>query len=360
MDDASLMEGQGAERAGTKTAPIADKAEFYLFNGGHSAGLCIAGMPGAHIGQGVHSIHFLSSQRLLGRILYHKALAVGFCQTLGRKGIAVAVLQLKALGVAALVCFDLLKGRQDDGGQTFVQLLRTKHGAVNIGDMAHIHAGVQRIGHLNDGLFTHAVHQQVCLTVQQYGTLHSFGPVVIVTQSAQAGLDAANENGHILVGLPNQIAVYYGGVIRSLAHNAAGGEGIGFAAVLGDGIVIDHGVHITAADQKAQTGSAVNIDAFWVAPVGLGDNAHSIAGILQYPADDGVTKGRMIHIGVTDDIYKITLGPAPGDHIFFANGKKVHSLLLKSSCKHYKKTKGKKQGVELHFAEYGGIIKFNT
>ena len=55
------------------------------------------------------------------------------------------------------------------------------------------------------------------------------GPVVVVGQTAQAGLDAADENGYILVGLADEIAVDHGGVVRALAHDAAGGEGSRFS-----------------------------------------------------------------------------------------------------------------------------------
>ena len=77
-------------------------------------------------------------------------------------------------------------------------------------------------------------------------------PVVVVGQAAQAGLNAANENGYILVGLPDEIAVDDGGVVRALAHDAAGSEGVRLPAVPGDGIVVDHGVHVAGAHQEGQ------------------------------------------------------------------------------------------------------------
>jgi hypothetical protein len=96
--------------------------------------------------------------------------------------------------------------------------------------------------------------------------------------------------------------------------------------MLSDGIMVDHGVHIAAADQKTQTGSSKHINRLGVFPVGLGDDTHGIAGVLQNTADDGMTEGRVIHIGIADYIYKVAAFPATVNHILFANGQKRHIL----------------------------------
>ena len=67
----------------------------------------------------------------------------------------------------------------------------------------------------------------------------------------QTGFNTANENGNILVGLPDQIAVNDGSIVRTLAHNAAGSKGIGLSLALGNGVMVDHRIHIAAADQEA-------------------------------------------------------------------------------------------------------------
>jgi hypothetical protein len=95
--------------------------------------------------------------------------------------------------------------------------------------------------------------------------------------------------------------------------------------VLGDGIVVDHGVHVAAGYQETQAGTAVDVDGLGILPVRLGDDAHRVAVALQNTADDGVAKGMMIHIGVTDNIDKVALVPATVDHILFAYGKKAHN-----------------------------------
>ena len=326
LDDPALMEGQGAEGTGAEATPVADKAEFYLFDCGNASGLCITGMPGAHIGKIVDGVHFCGGQRFLRRILDNILIAVGLCQPLGSEWIAVCVLNPEGFGIAALVCFQFLISGQNNRRQAIIQFRRLEYGAVNIGDIFHVHAGIQRVRDFHDALFSHAVHQKIRLGVQQNGALHALGPVVIVAQPPQAGLDPADEDGNIPVGLADQVAVDNGGIVGPLAHDPAGSEGVRFASVLGDGVMVHHGIHIAAGNQKSKTGAAVNSNGLGIFPVRLRNDADAVAATFQHTADDCMAKGRVVHIGVADYIYKIAGLPAAIQHILSANGKKVHAL----------------------------------
>ena len=154
-----LMEGQGAEGAGPEAAPVADKTELDLLDGGHAPGFGVAGVPCPLVGQVIDSIHFLHGQGLLGRVLHHKFFPVRFGQTLCGEGVAVAVLDFEGLGVFFLIRFQLLKGGEQDGGQALVQFGSPKHRAVNVGDVPDVHAGIQGLGNLHNALFPHAVHE---------------------------------------------------------------------------------------------------------------------------------------------------------------------------------------------------------
>ena len=320
LDDTALVEGQGAEGAGAEAAPVGYQTEFDFLNGGDAPRLFIAGVIGTHVGKVVHRIHFGCGQGLLGRVLHHIFLPVGLGQPLGGERITVAVLDFEGLGVGALAFLQLLVAGQNNRGQAFVQLPALKDRAVDIGDVLHVHTGVQGVRNFHDAALTHAVHQQVRLGIQEDGTLHGIGPVVVVGQAAQAGLNAANENGHILVGLPDEIAVDDGGVVRALAHDAAGSEGVRLPAVPGDGIVVDHGVHVAAADQKAQPGATEDVDGLGVAPVRLRDDDHAVAVAFQNAADDGVAKGRVVYVGVANDVDKVRLRNAALQHFLLGDG----------------------------------------
>ena len=86
---------------------------------------------------------------------------------------------------------------------------------------------------------------------------------------AQACLDAADDDGLAAVGTADEVAVDRHSVIGPLAHHAAGGIGVLLSVGLGDGIVVDHRVHIAAHDEKAQTRFPENIDRIGFFPVGL-------------------------------------------------------------------------------------------
>ena len=139
-------------------------------------------------------------------------------------------------------------------------------------------------------------------------------------QTAEAGLHTTDDDGYVLISLADQVAVDHRGVVGPLARDPAGGVGVRFSVVLEDGIVVHHGVHVPAHDQKAQPGPAQDRDGSRVLPVGLGDDAHAIPRALQHPGDDGVAEGGVIHVGVADDVDEIADVPSPLLHIFFADG----------------------------------------
>ena len=145
-----------------------------------------------------------------------------------------------------------------------------------------------------------------------------------MSEPPQAGFDTANENGNIPIPLTDQIAVNHGGIIGPFTHDTAGSKGIILSSVLGDGIMVDHGIHITAGNQKPQPGSTVNINRLRFFPVRLRNDTHAIPMLLQHTADNGMPKGGMIHISIADHINKIAGSPTPINHILLTNRKKAH------------------------------------
>ena len=104
LDDAALMEGQGAETACTETSPVADQAELDFPDGGHASKLLIGGMVVPHVRKSIYLIHFLLAQRLGRRILHHKQLIpIRLHQTFPGKRVRIAVLDIEALCILLLV-----------------------------------------------------------------------------------------------------------------------------------------------------------------------------------------------------------------------------------------------------------------
>ena len=129
-------------------------------------------MVGSGVGKIVDVIHLSLGQGLLRRILHHKeVLSVGLHQPLGGEGIGVLALDAEALGILSAVGHDLLIGGQHDLLHGAVGFLAGKHRAVDPGDVLGFHAAIERVGNLHHRPLSHAVHQKVCLRIEENGAL---------------------------------------------------------------------------------------------------------------------------------------------------------------------------------------------
>ena len=152
---------------------------------------------------------------------------------------------------------------------------------------------------------------------------HPIVPVIIVGEAAQAGLHPADENRHILVGLPDAVAVDHRGPVGAHAGLAAGGIGVLLAALFRHGVMVDHAVNDPGGHQEAQARTSKTPEGALVLPGRKAQHGHPIACLLQNPADDGMPEGGMIHIRVTADEDKVRRVPAKGVHFLRGNGQKA-------------------------------------
>ena len=327
LDDAPLVEGQAAKRALAYAAAVARDRELHLLDGGDASGRLVGGVVAALVGQGVDSVHLLGAQRLRGGVLHHvEAVAlIGLDQGAPAVGIEVAVLRAKAARVLQAVCLQGLPAGQDD---VFVRHAGELLGAVgragDPGDLLDGDAGVERVCDGDDGVLAHAVGDEVRPAVEQDGALELVCPVVVVGQPAKRRLDAAQDDGRVLEAAADEVAVDHGGVVRAQAHLAAGGVEVLAAALLGHGVVVDHGVHVAGAHEEGQARLAQGGDACGVVPVWLGDDAHLVALGLEQARDDGDAKGGVVDVGVPADVDEVALFPAALEHLCAGSGKKGH------------------------------------
>ena len=142
-------------------------------------------------------------------------------------------------------------------------------------------------------------------------------------QPPQARLNSADDDRNIFVRLANQIAVDNCGIVGPFSKNASRRKGIVVPSFFRHGIMIDHGIHIPSADDKSKSRFSININTFFVFPVGLGYDPYPVIICFQNPADNGVTKGGVVHIGIPDNIDKIHAVPSSGFHILSAYRQKV-------------------------------------
>lgn len=238
-------------------------------------------------------------------------------------GVHILLLHVKAARVVELVGGKVVPAGQQVVVVDLVERARAVDGAVDIGDLIDGQPRIERVGDLDNRVLAHAVDEDVSARVEQYRALELVLPVVVVGQAAQACLDAADDDGSVLKRLADEVAVDRDGTIGTAPLFATRGIGVGVAAVLGHRIVVDHGVHVAGADEKAQARLAKHGDAGGVGPVGLADDAHLVAVRVEDAADDGHTKAGMVHVGVAADVDKVALVPAARIHIGAADGEEL-------------------------------------
>ena len=281
-------------------------------------------MPIACVGELGHLVHLVGGERRRRRVLHHiDAVGVGLYQAVSSDGVHVLLLHVKAARVVELVGGKVVPAGQQVVVVDLVERAGAVDGAVDIGDLVHGQSRVERVGDLDDRVLAHAVDEDVGARVEQHRALEFVLPVVVVGQATQACLDATDNDGGVLERLADEVAVDRDGTVGAVTLLAAGGIGVGVAAVLGHRIVVDHGVHVAGADQKAQARLAEHRDAGGVGPVGLADDAHLVAVRVEYAADDGHAKAGVVHVGVAADVDEVALVPAARVHIGAADGEEL-------------------------------------
>ena len=263
-------------------------------------------MPGPHIGKGVNIIHFPGGQRKGRRILNHEqASVIGLTELFGPEGIRISVLNGITARIGLLVPQDLLKRRQEQGILLIGSVSGLKDRSPDKSHVPDIQAGIQGIRDFHNTVLSHSIGDKIRSRIQQDRPAYLVRPVIVMAQTAQAGFDPSDNDGRVFISPADQIAVDNDRVVRPSAHNAAGTIGVLLPVTAGDGIMVDHGIHIAGGDQETQTGFSQYPDTFRVFPVRLADHAHCIAMGLQDPADNGAAEAGMVHVGIPADIYKI-------------------------------------------------------
>ena len=141
-------------------------------------------------------------------------------------------------------------------------------------------------------------------------------------QATQARLNAAQNNGRVLVRASNEVAVHRCGVVGAPIGRTARRIGILAAWNLVYSVMIHHGIHIARRNKEAQARLAEHIHAFGVAPVGLRDNAHLIAVRLEHARNNRHAEQRLVDVRIAAHVGKIDAIPPASPHIVHIYRKK--------------------------------------
>ena len=206
---------------------------------------------------------------------------IGLAEALSGIGVRILILDGEAFRIPSLIPADFVIGRQNNRVINRIQPVRPVNSPVYKGNIPHRKAGGQRVRDFRDGPLPHSVGDQIRLGIQKQGTLYPVGPIVIMGQTAQAGLDPSRNDRDVRINRPDQIAVNHAGIIRPLSHYASGRIGVLFPPPFGYGIVVHHGIHISCAHQKSQPRPSKGHNTLLLFPIRLRDDPHPIASGFQ-------------------------------------------------------------------------------
>ncbi len=112
--------------------------------------------------------------------------------------------------------------------------------------------GFEAASDFDDGVFAHAIDDQIGFAVQQDGPPDFVAPVVIVSQAAQRRFDAAGDHRHAFVRFASPLAVRQRRPIGTQSNPTARRIRIVVADLPVGRVVIDHRVHVAGADGEEQ------------------------------------------------------------------------------------------------------------
>ena len=134
-------------------------------------------------------------------------------QAMAGDGVHILLLHVKAACVVELIGGKVVPAGQQVVVVYLVERTRAVNGAVDIGDLIDRQSRVERVGDLDDRVLAHTVDEDVGARVEQYRALELVLPVVVVGQTAQARLDAADDDRSVLERLADEVAVDRDGTV---------------------------------------------------------------------------------------------------------------------------------------------------
>ena len=108
--------------------------------------------------------------------------------------------------------------------------------------------------------FAVPIDEKVSLGIHQDRAAHLVRPVVVMGDSAQAGLDATQHDGNLLVGFPAALGIHRHAAIGPFVRLTPRRVGIIGADLAVGGVAVDHGIHVAAGHSEKQIGFAQSLE----------------------------------------------------------------------------------------------------
>jgi hypothetical protein len=126
-----------------------------------------------------------------------------------------------------------------------IRSVKMDTGSPDVPNAPHLLALFQAPGDFPDGPFPHTVYQDIRLGIQEDGTPHRIGPIIVMRKTAEARFDPADDEGYIFITPPDPFGVFEDRPIRPEARFSPGRIGVLGAFFFGGGIVGHHRIHIS-------------------------------------------------------------------------------------------------------------------
>ena len=191
-----------------------------------------------------------------------------------------------------------------------------KAGAAHGGNLMHRNMSVQQVSDFRNGVFAHAIAQQVGTGFNQNRRPDCIVPVIIVGKAAKRCFQTAQNDRDIRPFPPRCLRINDDSAIRAQSGTLARRIPVFAPAAFGGRIMCDHRINVAGRDKHAQTRFREWDPDICAMRFRLAEHTDPIAFPFQNAADDGCAKGRMIYIGVSADVEEIIIIPAACCHFF--------------------------------------------
>ena len=224
----------------------------------------------AHERQLVQYVQFIALQRGLRRVLDNvTVIVVTFYQPSAVYGFVAPVLKCKAPAVLFLRGFYGLEIRKDHVVILDIRILHPHACAVYPRYVLGLYPGFKSFSDLYTRTLSHPVYQYIGSGIHQYRSPDLVVPVVIMSQSPEAGFEPAYYHRHIFISFACTVAVDYHRAVRPPAAFAARRIYISAPPVLEHRIVVHHRIHVAAVYQKSESGLSESPEIMRIIPCRL-------------------------------------------------------------------------------------------
>ena len=207
----------------------------------------------------------------------------------------------------------------------------------DVADLMERLARAQACHQLADRQLAHAIDEQVGRAVDQDAGQEPVFPIVVVRQSPQGGLDAAQHDRHVGIKLFQDLSIDDAWIVGPHARPPVGRISVVAAQPPIGRIMVHHRVHGAGRDPKEKPWLAELLEVAVVAPpVGLRHDGHPQALGLEHPSDHRRAKRGVIHVSIATENNHVQIVPSPGlDLLFRRRQPGIQSI----SCLHAAKIK---------------------